>query len=120
MQGVTILSETVVSPCIVAGIFILICSIVAVLFMVACIVYMIKYGELFPMIIPAIVCLLAACAFGYVSISELNKQPYTKYKVTVDDSVSFKEFTDKYEILNQDGLVYEVRERGAIKEWQEL
>ena len=35
----------------------------------------------------------------------------THYKVTIDDSVSMNEFLDKYEILDQEGKIYTVRER---------
>ena len=35
----------------------------------------------------------------------------THYKVTIDDSVSMNEFLDKYEILDQEGKIYTVKER---------
>lgn len=35
----------------------------------------------------------------------------THYKVTIDDSVSMNEFIDKYEILDQEGKIYTVREK---------
>lgn len=35
----------------------------------------------------------------------------THYKVTIDDSVSMNEFLDKYEILDQEGKLYTVKER---------
>lgn len=35
----------------------------------------------------------------------------TQYKITIDDSVSMTEFLDKYEIVDQDGKIYTVRER---------
>lgn len=35
----------------------------------------------------------------------------THYKVTIDDSVSMNEFIEKYEIIEQDGKIYTVRER---------
>lgn len=35
----------------------------------------------------------------------------TQYKVTIDDSVSMTEFLDKYEIIDQDGKIYTIRER---------
>lgn len=35
----------------------------------------------------------------------------TRYKVTVEDSVSMKEFLDKYEILDQEGKIYTVKEK---------
>ena len=34
-----------------------------------------------------------------------------QYKVTITDEVSMNEFTDTYEIINQDGKIYTVRER---------
>ena len=33
------------------------------------------------------------------------------YKVTVDDTVKFNEFYDKYEIISQDGKIFEVKLR---------
>ena len=35
----------------------------------------------------------------------------TQYKVTIDDSVSMNEFLDKYEILDQEGKIYTVKEK---------
>ena len=35
----------------------------------------------------------------------------TQYKVVIDDSVSMNEFTEKYEIIDQDGKIYTVREK---------
>lgn len=34
----------------------------------------------------------------------------TQYKVTIDDSVKINEFNEKYEIVDQDGKIYIVRE----------
>lgn len=34
-----------------------------------------------------------------------------QYKVVIDDSVSMNEFTEKYEIIDQDGKIYTVREK---------
>jgi hypothetical protein len=35
----------------------------------------------------------------------------TQYKVIIDDSVSINEFIEKYEIIDQDGKIYIVREK---------
>lgn len=35
----------------------------------------------------------------------------TQYKVTIDDSVSLNEFLDKYEIIDQEGKIYTIREK---------
>lgn len=34
-----------------------------------------------------------------------------EYKVTIDDSVSMNEFLDKYEIIDQEGKIYTVKEK---------
>lgn len=36
---------------------------------------------------------------------------YNTYEVTIEDTVSLKEFNEKYEIIDQHGQIYEVRER---------
>ena len=36
---------------------------------------------------------------------------HIEYKVTIDNSVSMNEFLDKYEILDQEGKIYTVKER---------
>ena len=40
----------------------------------------------------------------------------TVYKVTVDDSVSFNAFNNKYQILSQEGAIIKVMEREAENE----
>ena len=44
-------------------------------------------------------------------ISNKNSIDYIEYKVTIDDSVSMNEFTDKYEIIDQEGKIYTVKEK---------
>lgn len=43
-----------------------------------------------------------------------NKIDYVEHEVLVDDSVSFTEFTDKYEIVKQKGQIYVIREKENI------
>ena len=47
----------------------------------------------------------------FVGIAEMEY--YETYKVIISDEVSMNEFMDKYEILNQDGKIYTVKERVA-------
>lgn len=56
----------------------------------------------------AAVCFVSAI-FGV--ITDDNNPHYIEYKVTIDDSVSMNEFLDKYEILDQEGKIYTVKER---------
>ena len=44
-------------------------------------------------------------------VDNKNNINYIEYKVTIDDSVSMNEFLDKYEILDQEGKIYTVKER---------
>jgi hypothetical protein len=39
------------------------------------------------------------------------EQYETRYQVTISDQVYMNEFLDKYEIINQDGKIYTVREK---------
>ena len=36
---------------------------------------------------------------------------YIQYKVTISDDVNFVEFTERYEVLEQDDKIYTIRER---------
>ena len=62
---------------------------------------------------------IASCVLVVVSIaimtltlsSNHDSINYIKYKVTIDDSVLMNEFLDKYEILDQEGKIYTVKER---------
>ena len=64
-----------------------------------------------------IVCLIIGVVVGAITgsaIGIVTKTPTayeTHYKVTIDDSVSMNEFLDKYEILDQEGKIYTVKER---------
>lgn len=50
--------------------------------------------------------------FAMVAVATAKPTTYeTHYKVTIDDSVSMTEFMDKYEILDQEGKIYTVKER---------
>ena len=63
------------------------------------------------------ICAAIGVAVGLILggiIGDLGKIPTsyeTHYKVTIDDSVSMNEFLDKYEILDQEGKIYTVKER---------
>ncbi len=48
--------------------------------------------------------------FGAVVCSTPSKYA-TEYKVTISDEVSMNEFYERYEVIEQDGKIYTVRER---------
>lgn len=50
----------------------------------------------------------------WILVGEITSEPVVqevRYEVTIDDSVSMKEFTNKYEIIEQRGEIYVVREK---------
>lgn len=58
--------------------------------------------------------ILMACSFIFICISQTNSKTdidYIEYKVTISDEVSMNEFYEKYEVLDQEGKIYTVRER---------
>lgn len=48
---------------------------------------------------------------GLFIIDDANTTASKQYKVLIDDSVSFKEFTNKYDIINVEGEIYTIREK---------
>lgn len=62
----------------------------------------------FLLIIPVALCVV----LSVTSFCEVDNGPEeTVYKVIVDDSVPMNEFYNRYEIINQEGLIYEVKEK---------
>ena len=55
---------------------------------------------------------LGSVLVGTMGVTESKTDiNHVEYKVTIDDSVSMNEFLDKYEILDQEGKIYTVKER---------
>ena len=51
-------------------------------------------------------------AFAFIfTVHETDELDYVKYQVTISDEVSLNDFMDKYEILDQEGKIYTVKER---------
>lgn len=58
--------------------------------------------------------ILLICDLFLISASQIRSETninYIEHKVTISDEVSMNEFYEKYEILDQDGKIYTVRER---------
>jgi hypothetical protein len=49
--------------------------------------------------------------FAVLALFCVDTTEVTEYKVTIDDSVKYVEFTEKYEVVDQEGEIYTVRER---------
>jgi hypothetical protein len=56
--------------------------------------------------------------FGAILIIDNNPQHYIEYKVTINDNITYKEFTDKFEVISQEGKIYTVKlkEDGELSE----
>lgn len=115
LEGVTILSETTETPepvWAMIGFIILGVLLFSLGIYVMIIVIRKKFDSssdpYFPMFMALSVGLVLLVGGIY---KQVNNTPYTVYKVSVDSSVSFVEFTEKYEVIKQDGLIYEVKER---------
>ena len=61
----------------------------------------------------AILCITTSLIVGLVATCTDHFKEYShiEYKVTIDDSVPMNEFLDKYEIIDQEGKIYTVKER---------
>lgn len=60
-----------------------------------------------------VLCLIAGTFIGAAVgiINERTIGEYPIYKITVSEDVNFTEFNDAYEILEQDGKIYTIKER---------
>ena len=116
MDGVTILNtitENVSNTdCLV--VLLIFSIVVIILSFIAIIVVSDKFSEFDGFIIPFIVTGIFGILLVIVSILGLNtlsQEPQTLYEVTISDEISFKDFTSKYEIIEQRGEIYIVKER---------
>lgn len=109
MEGVTILNsyEYLTNASLIARITLL-CAMFIILVlsvMVLCVMNKptwVEFGFMVAFAIGAIVC---GCLIP-------EKRLETRYQVTVDDSVTMNEFQSKYEIIEVEGKIYIIRERG--------
>lgn len=69
------------------------------------------YAKPWPSIICSM-CIVGAIILMLLGVVSDNTNPkYIEHKVIIDESVSMTEFMDKYEIIDQEGKIYTVRER---------
>jgi uncharacterized protein YacL len=80
------------------------------------IIHYIDYGFFDPAdLVIIFLCVITGVWFGalgaLMSEDETDTIDHVEYKVTIDDSVSMNEFLDKYEIIDQEGKIYTVKEK---------
>lgn len=110
MEGITVLNEIAVSGYVPGGVLLTILGVVGILFcviMAIVLFYDKENGAAITMLLLMMVCCGALCA----GIDELIKPTETHYQVIIDDSVPVNEFFERYEVIEQNGKIYTVRER---------
>ena len=110
MNGVEILSQEIIYNTILPEWCIALGLILGVVFMVAAIFALFDNYNILGCIwlVVMIASIVVTCLGATLSKTDIN---HIKYKVTIDDSVSMNEFLDKYEILDQEGKIYTVKEK---------
>ena len=109
MEGVTIL-QTVTPVASTTVLIFSLCGIVAVISLTIAIISYVDFNNIKWTIVFGIISILAVISV----IVDLNHPMYDKsqYQVIVDDSISMAEFTQRYKIIEQEGITYWVTEKG--------
>lgn len=107
MEGVTILSAATVALGLSWGVVFFVAFGAGLL---ACLLMTLQEEDgistaIISVIVAIVIFILGAFLIG-VDTTEV-----TEYKVIIDDSVSYVEFMEKYEVIDQEGEIYTVRER---------
>ena len=116
MNGVEILSqsniyETVSYPWLIA----VFAGVGLLIGLFAAIINWIDFGFDANYLVLIIVCTLISAWLGLIgaliSEHETDTVDYIEYKVIISEDIGFTEFMDQYEILDQEGQIYTVKER---------
>ena len=110
MTGVEILSQEVICNTILPGW----CAALGGLLGVICVILLINRCENGFNVVAGVLfvlLLIGVILFILGLIDNENSIDHIEYKVTISDEVSLTEFNEKYEIIDQDGKIYTVKER---------
>ena len=110
MEGVTILNTVEFSNSNGISFFLILCAIgliATIIFMIA----LFKDGDWAEGVLVAIISATFASCLLFVAFVMIYPPESEEYEVIISDEVSFSEFTAKYEIIEQRGKIYVVRER---------
>ena len=72
-------------------------------------------GELTFMTVIGLILLIVGCFCFYLK-GTVPVYDYTEYKVTVDETVNMNEFFEKYELVDQEGKIYIVKDEVPLNE----
>lgn len=109
IDGITILDTTSVWICNSAVLDIL--AILAAICSVLMLMSLINSDEAAIVIFFTITFIILSCSAGIVY--KIQGERVSEYKVTISDTVSFKDLYEKYEIVKQEGEIYTIREKPA-------
>ena len=107
MSGVEILNSEAVYNTILPSAFLVIGLILAGVFFVE----LLSSEKLSAGIVLAVLVLASLAVAALGGIENKNSINHIEYQVTIDESVSMVEFLDKYEIIDQAGKIYTVKEK---------
>ena len=109
IDGITILAQETITPDIggIIGAFIF-AGIFVILGIILLILGIIDEPSLIALSAGA---LLFAFVLGAAGFSELSEEPYIEYKVLIDQDVSWSEVYENYEIIDQEGQIYTIKEK---------
>lgn len=111
LDGITILNEVKnVTNSMPVAIILTVCGFILMGVSIYTIYLMIVERDYSALFLPFIGIIVSVMAFIVANL-KMNETPYTSYEVTISDEVSFKDFTNKYEVIEQRGEIYVVRER---------
>ena len=93
------------------------CLIIGVLIFVIMLIIGTAIGRGSDMIVWIIAGIVFGCLLGALSgsVTEEPTEYETQYKVTISDEVSMNDFLELYEIVDQEGKIYTVRERNDLR-----
>ena len=116
MTGVEVLNQNTIYETDVYSWIIIVCVVIGfVLSLILTIIDWCNYGfdgrDIGLSLVLIACCTLFGLFLTILTEHDTNVIDYIEYKVTVSEEVNFIEFTDKYEILDQEGKIYTVRER---------
>ena len=110
IEGITVLAQETITPPTGAIIGALIFSIVFCVLGIISVVLAIADDEPGMGVIGAL-CLMGALVLGVVGFSAAAEDPHTEYKVLIDQNVSWSEVYENYEIIDQEGQIYTIKEK---------
>ena len=114
MEGITVLSETQRGVCSWHWPALWIC--VAAFALIGALVFFFKFDRCISTFLDLIMCIvffsLVGAVWGMLPAAYIPTSHETVYEVIIDDSVSMTEFIEQYEIVDQRGEIFTIKERG--------